>query len=167
MKTADFLIDQLRRAHDREAWHGPALAELIRDVTADDAARHPIPGLHSIWQIVLHVTAWTREVTRGLNGKRPTTPEEGDWPDVPEATETAWSAAVASLAEAHAELERTVGALPDDGWEQMLGEQGEQRDAPLGTGFSRRGLVVGLLQHDAYHGGQIALLKRSAASLPK
>ncbi len=161
MSTADVLIDQLRRAHDRDAWHGPALAELLRGVTAEDAARHPVPGLHSIWQIVLHATGWTREVTRRLNGKRPGLPEEGDWPAVPEATEASWSAAVASLAEAHAELTRTIAALPDDGWDEIVGEQ---RDAPLGAGFSRRGLILGLVQHDAYHGGQIALLKRAAST---
>ena len=35
-------------------------------------------------------------------------------------------------------------------------------DAPLGTGVSYEGMVSGALQHNAYHGGQVALLRRAA-----
>jgi hypothetical protein len=39
---------------------------------------------------------------------------------------------------------------------------GGTRDAPLGTGVSYREMILGALQHDAYHSGQIALLRKSA-----
>ena len=43
----------------------------------------PIPGAHTIWEIVLHLTAWTREVDRRVLGGEPRFPEEGDWPAHP------------------------------------------------------------------------------------
>jgi hypothetical protein len=65
------LADELRRAWEGPVWHGPALGELLEEVTAAEAAAHPIPGAHSIWEIVLHATGWAREVDRRLRGGEP------------------------------------------------------------------------------------------------
>ena len=44
----------------------------------------------------------------------------------------------------------------------QLDEQiGTERNRSLGTGVTRRETIHGILQHDAYHLGQIALLKRA------
>jgi hypothetical protein len=160
MSEVQRLLGDLRRAYGGDAWHGPALAELLRGVDATSAAAHPVPGLHSIWEIVLHAAGWAREVARRLQGHPPQVPAAGDWPAVADSGDAAWDAARADLAAAHAELERALAAFP----EGRLGEPaGATRDAPLGTGVTFAGLVNGLLQHDAYHGGQIALLKQALA----
>ena len=48
------LEEQLRRVFEGEAWHGPAVLEVLAGVSVEAAAAHPIPGSHSIWEIVLH-----------------------------------------------------------------------------------------------------------------
>lgn len=156
MSEIDRLLDALRRAHEGPAWHGPALAELLRDVDHVTAAGHPLPGVHSIWEIVLHLTAWAREVARRLQGQQAGLPPEGDWPEAGPPTPERWSAARADLAAAHAELARALEAFP-----------GHRLDEPAGSaegptpGVTYAGTVAGLLQHDSYHGGQIALLKKA------
>ena len=52
------IADQLRRAFDGTAWHGPSLMELLDDVDAATAAAKPLAKVHSIWELVLHVAAW-------------------------------------------------------------------------------------------------------------
>ncbi len=52
------IADQLRRAFDGSAWHGPALLELLKDVDAATAAARPLPNVHSIWELVLHIAVW-------------------------------------------------------------------------------------------------------------
>ena len=42
------IADQLRRTFEGDAWHGPALLELLQDVDAATAAAKPLPGVHSI-----------------------------------------------------------------------------------------------------------------------
>src|SRR5215467_12214406 len=42
------LAEQLRNAFAGEAWHGPALLELLAEVDSATAAAHPFPGVHSI-----------------------------------------------------------------------------------------------------------------------
>lgn len=153
-----FLAEQVRVAHDGPAWHGPALAENLESVTAVEAATHPLPGAHSIWQIVLHLTAWTGEVGRRLGGGAPAAPAEGDWPAVGAVSEEGWRAARLDLQRAHRELAAAVARFPQSRWGDRVGDE---RDAPLGTGVTYAEMIAGLVQHDGYHGGQIGLLRRA------
>ena len=153
------LHEQLQAVFERGAWHGPALLENIEGVTAEQAARHPIPGAHSIWEIVLHVAATYRLVLRRLKGDgRQMTPAE-DWPAVPvhsdtAKTEAAWRAALDELRRANAELRRAVQGYAEQKLDQPIVD---------GVAYSAYVQFIGLTQHDAYHGGQIALLKRALA----
>ncbi|MBI3792268.1 MAG: DinB family protein [Gemmatimonadetes bacterium] len=140
-------------------WHGNALTTILEGVTADVAFAHPIAGAHSIWELVLHITAWTHETTHRLRGGVPGEPGEGDWPAAPLApSESQWGAAQTRMIAAHEALLATIARLDP-----------AELDAPpihgkgsMGTGVKHRVLVHGLAQHHAYHGGQIALLRRAA-----
>jgi uncharacterized damage-inducible protein DinB len=133
-------------------WHGSALMDLIGDVSADRAAERPIAAAHSIWELVLHVTAWTEIVRERLVGSPmgDPTPEE-DWPPVRDRSAEAWRAAVERLKQAHRELAADVSKLDDS---QLIGR------VP-GKDHSVLTMIHGIVEHDAYHGGQIALLKKA------
>ena len=64
------IAEQLRRAFEGDAWHGPALLELLREMDAATAAAQPLPDVHSIWELVLHVSAWDDAACRRLDGDR-------------------------------------------------------------------------------------------------
>ena len=88
LSETDVLLDELRRGHDGDPWHGSSARAILGGITAREAAARPIPGVHSIWAILLHVTAWTNEVSRRLaTGVGGAAPAEGDWPSVAETTE--------------------------------------------------------------------------------
>lgn len=133
-------------------WHGSALAELLIDVTPAQAASRPIAGAHTIWELVLHVTAWTEIARERLIGsaKADPTPEE-DWPPVGDTSPGAWRSALERLKEAHRELAADVARLDDS---MLIGR------VP-GKDHSVLVMVHGIVEHDAYHGGQIALLKKA------
>jgi uncharacterized damage-inducible protein DinB len=158
------IVDELRRAHDGDPWHGSPVRDVLAGVSADVAARRPIPGAHTVWEIVLHMTAWRREVARRLRTGVADVPADGDWPPVGgdgagdgAGEEAAWEAALAALDAAHAELVRAVAALPESRLDEPLGDR---RDRPAGTGVSYYVMLHGVAQHDAYHAGQIALLRK-------
>ena len=153
-----FLSEQVRLAHDGPAWHGASLAQNLEGINADRAASRPLPDAHSVWEIVLHMTGWTREVARRLEGAAPGPPAEGDWPALGRVSEQAWARDRAALGEAHAALAAAVERFPEARWRDRVGGA---RDAPLGTGVSYAAMVTGLLQHDAYHGGQVGLLRKA------
>ena len=46
------IAEQLRRAVDGEAWHGPAVMQILAGVDARTAAAHPLAEGHSLWEIL-------------------------------------------------------------------------------------------------------------------
>jgi uncharacterized damage-inducible protein DinB len=150
------VIKQLKETHAGDPWYGTSRMRLLAGLTARDAAAHPVPNGHSIWELVLHMTAWTKEATRRLGGAKPAAPAEGDWPAVAAVSEDAWKKAQADLTQAHAELVDAARKQSSDDLDQR-----EERDPALGTGVDRPGLIAGLAQHDAYHIGQIAVVRQA------
>ena len=157
------LAEQVEGALSGPAWHGASLEENLKGLTPEQAAAHPVPEAHSIWELVLHITAWAGEVTRRLAGAEPAMPAEGDWPAVGPVSPRSWSEALERLRTAHAALVDAVRRHPAERWTQRVGGE---RDAPLGTGVTYAEMVQGLLQHDAYHGGQIGLLRKALGAPP-
>jgi len=141
------IADQLHRSYFGQAWHGPSLKEALEGVDAEKAAAHPIPSAHSIWEIVLHVDAWVREATETIGGKPYETLQgERDWPPVRSTSADAWRETVDALQKRCESLVAAIQAFPPD---------------KLGDGDrSYYALLHGIIQHNAYHGGQIALMKK-------
>jgi uncharacterized damage-inducible protein DinB len=151
MTEVERILDQMKRAFEGEAWHGPSLLETLADVTAQQAAARPIPGAHSIWELALHIAAWKAAVRRRLQGDRAELSSEQDWPPITETSEAAWSALKKSLERTHQDL---LAAIKD------LGEA--NLDQPILPGMPSRYVTLhGVIQHELYHCGQIALLKRA------
>jgi uncharacterized damage-inducible protein DinB len=145
------LAEELRSLWQGDAWHGPALAELLDGVSAGQATARPVPGGHSIWELVLHTAAWTDVFRRRLEGQPLDEPEDGDFPPVPEATAESWRKAQDRLRGAHERLAERVARLGDG-----------ELDSPVrGRDYSARFLVRGAIRHVVYHSGQIGLLRKA------
>lgn len=158
MSEIDRIVDQLQREHRGDPWHGSPLLEILDGVTAAQAAARPLPQAHSIWELVLHVTAWKGEVCRRLSGAPAGEPAGGDWPAAGDPTDQRWNDARARLEAVHEQLIAAIRRLS----ESLLFEPTKDpRNRPLGTGVTYYELLHGLVQHDVYHAGQIAILKRA------
>ncbi len=152
MNEIEFIVDQLKRAYEGEAWHGPSLMEALSGVNASIAAAHPLPKAHNIWQLVLHIAAWNEVFLKRTNGTAlQLTPEE-NFPTVTDTSETSWKAALEKLRKSHKDLEQAV---------QKAGPSILERRVP-GKDYNFRFMLHGVVQHEAYHGGQISILKKPA-----
>jgi len=145
------ILDQFDRAFRGEAWHGPCLQDLLQGTTAQDAAKHGVAGAHSIWELVNHVAAWHQIVRRELAGEAVEVTPDMDWPPVWEATEISWKRTLEHLDESRQRLRADADKLK----EAELGE------TPKGQKYTRYVMLHGLVQHDLYHAGQIAILKKA------
>ncbi|HKO21496.1 MAG TPA: DinB family protein [Candidatus Eisenbacteria bacterium] len=149
------LEDQLRRVLEGDAWHGPAVCELLDGVTAAQAASHPIAGVHSIWELVLHLSSDYDLLLRRLAGDgHPLTADE-DWPPCPEPTEASWQETVRHLKRGSEQLRKAVRMFPDARLDELLVPESPH------TAYAQ---FIGVTQHNLYHAGQIALLKRALAA---
>ena len=142
--------DQLKRSFEGGAWHGPSLMEALQGVTAAKAAAKPLSAAHSIWEIVFHVTAWEDAVRRRLGGEPVELTPAEDWPAVRETGDAAWTKTLAALRAGHDALRRSVARLSD----------ARLKEEVPGMDYSHYHLVHGVIQHDLYHAGQIAILKK-------
>ena len=141
--------DQLRRAFEGDAWHGPSVLQLLADINAADAAARPITNAHSIWELVLHIAAGDRAVANRLAGGRGEVTEGENFGPITETSGGAWQTAIETLRAAHRELHDAIGMVDES-----------RLDEPIGEGMSSVYIQLhGVIQHDLYHAGQIAILK--------
>ena len=152
------IIDELEREHGGDPWHGSPLREILADVDYSRAASRPFDGVHTIWEIVLHITAWKNEVRRRLGGAPAGEPAEGDWPVPAAPGPDTWSDAVAALEAAHHTLLAEVARVPED---RLFAPTNDPPSREIGQGVTHYVLLHGIVQHDVYHAGQIALLKKT------
>jgi len=151
MTEIERIEDQMTRAFEANAWHGPAVLEVLEAVSAEQAARRPIAAAHSIWELVLHMTTWKDVVVRRLGGDPvKEVPPEVDFPRVTDTGAPAWTTALHGLSATHRRLLAALRTVRDD-----------QLDQPSpGYRLSRYVLLQGVIQHDLYHAGQIAILRK-------
>lgn len=157
MNEISRIVDQLEREHSGDPWHGSPLSSILAGITHTQAAARPVAQGHSIWELVLHLAAWKNECRHRLSGAPAGEPHEGDWPTVEATTEQAWQEARERLELAHRLLVSAVRALPEP---KLFEVSNDKRNRELGVGTTYYELLHGVVQHDTYHAGQIALLKK-------
>ena len=151
MSRARHLGSSLERTVTGPMWHGSALAEVLEGVTAERAAARPIPGAHTIWEIVLHIIAWAEIARARLRGESTGDPTpEQDWPPVAATDAAAWQRTLERLGACHRELAADVRGLDEARLDQKVANLDYSADV----------LLHGIVEHGTYHGGQIALLKK-------
>src|SRR5438128_6820776 len=146
MRPTERLLDQLNRAFGGEAWHGPALRNLLDGVTDEQAKARPIRGAHSILELVVHIGTWNDVVARRVSGTVVESDTVDDWADI---SKISWKGAIEKLERAQSRLTDAVARLGTDDLEQPV----------AGAERSKFSEIAGVLQHTVYHSGQIALLK--------
>ena len=154
MNECERIADQLRRAFEGSAWHGPAMLELLEGVDAAVASAKPMKHVHSIWELLLHVEVWDRAAMVRLGGEKCQPKGVDNFPLVKRSTESAWRAAIASANRTHHQLVKMVEGLPES----------RLRDRVPGKRYEFYHMLHGIAQHELYHAGQIAILKKVALS---
>lgn len=149
LKEIDIVVERLRTTFEGRAWHGPPFTVQLEGVDAGQARAHPIEGRHSIWEIVNHAAFWMEKTCEALEREAmPDIKGTEDWPSAGK-TEKEW-------AEAKEALRRTYEALVEsvthfDG--TRLGE------TVPGRRYNFSVMFQGIVDHNVYHMGQIAILR--------
>ncbi len=154
---------QLRAAFDGSPWYGTSVAEILEGVTAEDAAEHPVSEAHSIWELVLHMAHWRRVALEALAGRSIAVygaDVRGDWRTPETTTEEAWQEARRELRQTQDELLAILEDTLEEAGDDLLAQTVPGREYPFYV------LLHGVVQHDVYHLGQIALLKKARNDLP-
>jgi len=101
----------------------------------------------------MHVAVWDSAACRRLDGEKWQPQGIANFPLVPKRpTEAAWRKAVAQAKRAHDVLVKTVAALPES----------RLRERVPGKKYDFYHMLHGVAQHELYHAGQIAILKKAS-----
>jgi len=151
MSEVERIVDQSQRAFAGDAWHGPSLMMILKNVTATQAAARPFRNAHSIWELVFHIAAWEQAGLRRLDGDRAELSDAEDWPLVGDTSEPAWNQAKATLQAGHQQFQDAISKLDNS-----------RLDQPIVEGLATVYVTLhGIIQHTLYHAGQIAILKKA------
>ncbi len=151
MTEVERIVDQSQRAFAGDAWHGPSLMAILKNVNAAQAAARPFKNAHSIWELVFHIAAWEQAGLRRLGGDRAELSNAEDWPQVVDTSEPAWAQATETLRAGHQQFQDAISKLDDSSLNQ-----------PIVAGLATVYVTLhGIIQHTLYHAGQIAILKKA------
>ena len=145
------LLQIIEEAYRRPTWNGTNLRASLRRVPADAAGWRPSKSRRSIADIVVHCAYWKYALRRRLSGgRRGAFPFKGsNWFSLPSpVTRPQWSEYLTLLDDQHQQL---CEFLAEDS-SRLTFSDAATRDQ------TRR--IFGLAIHDAYHTGQIHLIKK-------
>ena len=149
------ILKLLKVSFDSDDWLFPGMNDSLEGVTTEEAVRRPLSKAHNIAEIVNHVTQWENTALMWLRGENPKLiyqpPKVWDWSEINEFTGEEWTAVVKELRDTHARLVAAVSKIDDRDLTSKI---------PKGE-FTIYELLHGIIQHNLYHAGQIALLKKA------
>src|SRR6266516_3417534 len=114
------------------------------------AAKRVMKGAHTAWELVDHLASWNEVVALRLSGTPPQITPEMNFPKTPRPTPGAWKKTLARLTASQRKFRAAVARFP----ESKLGRR------RAGTNSTWNVLIHGQIQHQLYHAGQIAMLRR-------
>ena len=154
-KEIIFLIAQLKDAYERDPWFGRNTKELLSEVSEYDAFKKPA-GEHSILELLWHMITW-REFTISRLQPSPEKNllyfEQNDWRKLDHNDKNLWTQGLNRLQETQNELINLLEKQQESLLEKSVSERT----------YNFRKLLQGLIQHDIYHLGQIAYIKKIAS----
>jgi hypothetical protein len=144
------LLQIVREAYDQETWNGTNLKAALADAPVEVATWTPPDAKHSVADLAIHCAYWKHRTRLGLAPEAEARfPYPGeDWVDAPAPRYAEdWAGVLAFLDREHAGLCDAIENLPEpvDFAEPRSREQVRK--------------LFGLAIHDAYHTGQVNLIK--------
>ncbi|MGG9971930.1 DinB family protein [Ferruginibacter sp. SUN002] len=135
--------------HHGYCWIGVNFKTALQGLNAEKAGSRNIENGNSIWMLVSHIIYWRTTVVNRLEGTLDTPPFR-DF-TLPEAfTDETWKQSLKDFESTYHLLIKTI---------KHFNEKKLQEPSPK-NGQTYYDLIMGCLQHDAYHLGQIILLKK-------
>ncbi|WP_276354910.1 DinB family protein [Cohnella caldifontis] len=157
MSRIERLLQGWDYAYDKEDWY-PPLADALRGIDAAEAAWKPeSSSVNSIWQTVNHMIFYKERLLKRLTGEETEYPKgvtNDDTFSVDETGDQAWNETLARLDRVHRGIREKLAGMNDAELDDAL------------PGGKLEGWADSLIRHDAYHAGQIILLRKLRDTWP-
>lgn len=155
-KIVENIIVQLGDIQNGKTWYGDNLENKIEPISETLAFERPIPGVHSVAELISHIWVWRMHAIKLLQGQKSNLNVESpeNWRSNEELKKIGWKRLKADLGESQAEL---IAFLTDK--DDTFLENNEYK-----PNHNFKYLIEGIVHHDLYHLGQIGITIKLLAS---
>ena len=154
-KEIQSIIRNLENTLDGDPWYGRPVYALLREVDSSIAYKKPTPGSHSLIDLLYHMLTWAEFTLKRIEKddiNDLVAFEQLDWREIDPKLHD-WDEGLAAFIAAHQEIIALLHTKKDI----FLDEIVDYRQ------YDFRYLLNGLIQHNIYHLGQVAYLKKLLA----
>ncbi|SRR6266851_1465089 len=154
MNKPQRIADSYRAATVKGAWYGPSLAEILAEISPELATTPPVPGAHSVAELLQHLLLWN-ERTRNTSDSHPMPRWEPkkEWAELP----IPWNELVTRWNQSRDLLEEKIRNFTIEDLAKQV----------PGRNYHYETLLHGTVQHAIYHSGQIAMVLSMLRSRPR
>lgn len=153
----NFLVGQLSSCYDKNTWF-VAVKNALEGVTAEQASWRPPGADNSIWEIVSHLNFYNYaylERFKGVDYQYPVDDNDATFVAAENANDEAWAVEVVQLDANMTEFRELIAAADESKFEQPVSADNLAK---------WKTLISNINAHNAYHGGQILLLRKLQGS---
>ncbi len=150
MKETARISGLIKALYNGHPWLEVTIMDNLSKLSWEKAGKKAHPRLNSIWEIVNHLVSWRLNVLKRVQGEVIKTPENNYFTAVTDQSEQAWLRTLDNL------------QASQEAWIQFLEQVDDgilEKTYPVNN-MTYYEQIHGIIQHDAYHLGQIVLLAK-------
>jgi uncharacterized damage-inducible protein DinB len=135
-----------------QPWFGRAVYELLDEIDESKASIKPNNTEHSLLELLWHMNTWAEFTLANLesrNAEELKAIEENDWRTI-DPKKHSWKKGMAELKSIHKKITDLLNEKDDGFLKNMVPNRQ----------YNFRFMLNGLIQHNIYHAGQVAYLKK-------
>ena len=153
-RVINHVLEQLLEVQNGKLWMGDTFRKKIDSITNEEAFMRPLPTLHSVAELIAHLTAWKKDaLLKIMNGKgQLTDDDEANWPSNEVLKKIGWNKLIKDYENSHSDIISLLQGKDDS----FLRDQYEDQD--FKGKFNYLFVIDGILHHDLYHLGQIGIV---------
>ena len=150
MKETKRIAGLFEKLYDGSPWIDVNLSDALAKITAKKAATHIFDNCNSIWEIVNHLINWRQNVLKRIQGKVIKTPDNNYFENIADSSDFAWKRTLEKLDNSQRQWLIFLDSFKADDFSKVYPNNQM-------TYYEH---IHGIIQHDAYHLGQIILLTK-------
>lgn len=148
MKETKRISSLFEKLYAGSPWIDVTIKETLAGISAKEAASHPLDKCNSVWEIVNHLISWRLNVLRRVQGEVITTPSHNYIEEIVDTSEAAWQITLQQLEDSQEKWLTFLENFQEDDFEKVYPN----------NQMNYYEHIHGIIQHDAYHLGQIVFL---------
>ena len=148
MKETKRITSLFEKLYEGSPWIDVNLRGVLSEITPKQASTRVLGKYNSIWEIVNHLISWRLNVLKRVQGKLIKTPDNNYFENVIDNSDAAWKKTLQKLDGSQKQWLQFLDSFKSDNFSKIYPN----------NQMNYYEHIHGILQHDAYHLGQITLL---------